>query len=288
MNRFSLVILSFVAASLSPLVAHAEEVQSATPSSLAPSPPSAPTPSVPLLASPESRVAPANESSEDLATFRAWVATQSGPERTYRFVGGLSGLAVGGALLPAGLVLYSREGTAVTGALVGLGIGSLVGGLGTLAFGSDSDAHDRAERAMDHEKALGHDDAAVLAAGEASLRHSAETQRLERLVGGGICAGLGVVALGWGTAFAAADFTSSSFTRREQDGVAIALLLGGAVSAVTSLQALVLPSVAEVSWQGYGHTKRAKPTAAFAPSAVAFQAMPLPGGGASAGFTGRF
>jgi hypothetical protein len=257
MNRLSFVLLSFVAASLSPLMAQADEGESAAPSA-------------------------------DLATFRGWVATQSGPERTYRFVGALSGLAVGGVLVPAGGVLYSRDGSAVNGAVVGLGIGALVGGLGTLAFGTDSDAHDRAERAMHDEEVLGRDDATILAAGESSLRASAESQRLKRLVGGGVFAGLGVIALGSGTVFAAADFTSGGFTRREQDGVAAALLLGGAVSTLTSLQALVLPSVAEVSWQGYAKTRRATPSAAFAPSAVTFQAMPLPGGGGSAGFVGRF
>ena len=260
MNRLPFVLvpfLSFVAASLSPLVAQAEEGASAAPSA-------------------------------DLATFRGWIATQSGPERTYRFVGALSGLAVGGTLVSAGAVLYSREGSALNGAVLGLGIGALAGGLGTLALGTDSDAHDRAERAMHHEETLGRDDAAVLAAGESSLRQSAESQRLKRLVGGGIFAGLGVVALGSGTVFAAADFTSGGFTRSEQDGVAVALLLGGAVSTVTSLQALVFPSVAEVSWQGYSKTKRATPSAVFAPSAVVFQAMPLPGGGGSAGFVGRF
>ena len=302
MKRLSLVTVVFVAASFSPIVAYAEEGQSPPPSSTptAPSaPPLAPTPAsppaavpnlapAPLPAVPEAGAATRKESAETLTAFRAWVTPRAEPERAYRWIGAVSELAVGGTLLPAGAVLYSREGSAVTGALIGLGVAGLVGGLRTVVFGSDFDAHDRAESAMEHERALGHDDAAVLAAGENELRHAADSQRLERLVGGGIGAGLGVAALGWGAAFAAADFTSSSFTRRQQDGVSVALLLGGAICTVTSLQALLLPSTAEVSWQGYSQTKRAKSVAAFAPSEVAFHATPLPGGGASAGISGKF
>ncbi len=291
MNRFSLVCCAFVGAWLSPLVAHADEdrMEEAPP---APPPTGVPTPTTARSPAGAPPRAPWNRAEEDLASFRAWVAPQAGPERAYRWIGVFSGLGIGAALVPAGAVLYSREGSAASGLVLGFGVGALVGGLGALVFGSDPNVHDRAEQAMAREVALGHDPASVLAAGEGALQRAADDARSERVDGGGLLAGLGVIALGWGTTFAAADFTSDSFSRRQQDGVAAALLVGGAVSTVMGLRSLVLPSAAEVSWQGYNQTKRARLSQTFAPTAnanaIGFQATPLPGGGASAGIVGRF
>ncbi len=160
--------------------------------------------------------------------------------------------------------------------------------------------HDRDPRALADERplhvlaltrerrVLRRDEASALAAGEGALHRAADVARSERMDGGGLLAGLGVIALGWGTTFAAADFTSDAFSRRQQDGVAAAFLVGGAVSTVIGLRSLVMPSTAEVSWRGNNQSKCGRVSAGSAPTSIAFQAGPLAGGGASAGMSGTF
>jgi hypothetical protein len=247
----------------------------------APATDAAPPPPPPRAVAPSE----ANEARERLATFRAVVSAQSEREHGYRWVGGFAELAVGATLLPAGVALYSRHGSALTGSMIGLGAAGLLGGLGTLTLGGDASAHLDAERAMVDARARGLGDAAVLAAGEQSLKNAAERARLERRVGGLVCTGLGAVALGLGATFASADFTGRGFDREQQDGVAMALLLGGAIATTEGLRAAILPSSAEVTWETYEKTARAR-TQGASPS-VAFGMAPSPGG-ASVGVTGTF
>ncbi len=229
----------------------------------------------------------ADDARDRLATFRAVVSAQSGREHTYRWGGGLAELAVGATLLPAGVALYTRHGSAITGGMIGLGAAGLLGGLGTLTLGGDQSAHLDVERAMAEARAHGRDDAAVLAAGENVLKTAAETARLERRVGGFVCSGLGVVALGLGAAFAAADLTGRGFDREQQDGVAAALLLGGAIATTEGLRAALLPSTAEVTWETYEIGKRSPVRAPGASPTVGFRMAPAPGG-ASVGVGGTF
>lgn len=230
----------------------------------------------------------ASEDTRDrLATLREVVSAQSGNERAYRWGGGFAELAVGATLLPAGVALYARHGSALTGGMIGLGAAGILGGLGTLTLGGDQSAHLEVERAMAAARSRGRDDAAVLAAGEMALKSSAETARLERRVGGFVCSGLGVVALGLGAVFASADFTGRGFDREQQDGVAAALLLGGAIATTEGLRAALLPSSVEVTWETYEIGKRAHGRAPGPAPTVALRMAPTPGG-ASMGVGGTF
>ena len=229
----------------------------------------------------------ADDARDRLATFHAVVSAQSGHEHAYRWGGGFAELAVGATLLPAGVALYTRHGSALTGGMIGLGAAGILGGLGTLTLGGDQSAHLEVERAMAAARSQGRDDAAVLAAGEKALENAAEKARLERRVGGFVCSGLGAVALGLGAVFASADFTGRGFDREQQDGVAAALLLGGAIATTEGLRAALLPSTVEVTWQTYEIGKRAHGRAPGASPSVALRMAPTPGG-ASMGVVGTF
>lgn len=224
---------------------------------------------------------------DDLTTLREVVSAQSGSERAYRWGGGFAELAVGATLLPAGVALYARHGSALTGGMIGLGAAGILGGVGTLTLGGDQSAHLEVERAMAAARSQGRDDASVLAAGEMALKRSAETARLERRVGGFVCSGLGAVALGLGAVFASADLTGRGFDREQQDGVAAALLLGGAIATTEGLRAALLPSSIEVTWETYQIGKRARGRVAGVAPTLALRMVPTPGG-ASMGVAGTF
>lgn len=217
----------------------------------------------------------------DLAAFVAFAERADEPARTYRLVGGLAALGVGGLVTPVAAVMVSRDEGAAAGAALGVGIGTAVSGALVL-MGSTSRPYRDAADAVEREKALGRSDRVALAAGESVLRQSAAEERLARYVGGGIFLGLGVVALGLGTTFAAADLTGDSLDRGEQDGIAAALLIGGALGAVGALDLMLFPTPAERSWEGYATRKS---TAMV--RVTRFGVAPLPGG-AHLGLGGAF
>ena len=248
-----------------------------------PTPPAAPAPSV-AVASPAAS-APAESAREELAEFLAFAERTDEPARTYRLVGGLAALGVGGLVIPVGAAMYSREAGVGAGVTLGVGIGTALGGAFVL-MGSMPRPYRDAADAVAREKGLGRSDAAALAAGENELRRAAGEEHLGRVVGGGIFLGLSVIALGLGTTFAAADLTSNSFDRDDQDGVAAALLVGGALGTVGAIDFVFSPMPNEAAWEGYSAGR--KVGAAPAPRVTAFGVAPLPEGGARVGLGGAF
>jgi len=271
----------------------AEEPNPATPPAQTSAPPTPPPAVAPPAVAPPATVAPpvqappgnAAVDAADLARFRAYVSHQAAASHGYALVSGLVELGVGGIMIPAGAVLYSKDASVGPGLVLGLGIGSAASGLFGLLEGFSRTPYHAAEQAAAHEKALGHDDATALAAGEHEWQEGVATEKLERRVGGGIFLGLGLTALGLGTAFAAADLTTRTFDRREQSGLASAFLVGGAVATAAGLSAVLVPSTAESAWEGYQAGKRA-PAAGI--RVLGVSASPLPGGGGSAGIVGAF
>ena len=289
MNRNIVRFCIFLGTLTIPAAAFADDPPVSSPSHVAPpsvvsaptvAPASLPVVSVP----PTTAVARGAEHAADLARFRVFASQGDEPTRAYRFVGGLASLGVGALVTPVGAVLYSREPGAGPGIALGIGIASALGGAFTL-LGSSS-PYGKAGEAVDRAKALGHDDATALEAGEAELRKAAAQERLERRVGGGVFVGVGLAALAVGTTFALADFTGRTLDRHEQDGIAAALLVGGGMSVVCSLEAFLLPSPNETAWAGYSAAKRG--TSAWAPKINGFGMAPTAGGGASAALSGVF
>lgn len=222
---------------------------------------------------------------ERLAELSAYLERNDEPMRTYRLVGGLVGLGVGGLVIPVGASMVERDPGVGAGVTLGVGIGTAVGGALVL-LGSRPRPHRDAADAVAQVLESGGGDAAALAAGEDALRRAAAEERLARLVGGGVLLGLGVTALGLGTAFATADLTSDSFDRDEQDGVAAALLVGGALGTTGAVELLFSPMPGETAWEGYAAGR--KVGAAPAPRLTGGGVSVLPGGGARLGLTGRF
>ena len=160
--------------------------------------------------------------------------------------------------------------------MLGTGIGFGVSGLVELLVAPAS-PYSRADDAAASELARGRTPAQALAAGEAVLEGAAREARTGRLVGGAIGLGLGAAALGVGAVFAGADLTTSSFSRKEQDGVATALVLAGTWVTACGAELLFSPLPLETSWAAYhaGRTREPRKTAALVPAVT-----PTPNGGA--------
>ena len=281
MERHSwLAALLAISTALCPVAARAQDapLDGASPSA-APPTAEAPAPSAAQTSGPDDRA------SEQLAELSAFLERSDEPARTYRLVGGLVGLGVGGLVIPLGASIYDRDPGVGAGVTLGVGIGSAVGGALVL-LGSRDRPHRDAANAIAQARGSGRGDAAALAAGEEALRRSAAEARLERLVGGGVLLGLGVTALGLGTTFATADLTSDSFDRDEQDGVAAALLVGGALATTGAVELLFSPMPDEMAWEGYAAGR--KVGAAPEPRITGGGVSVLPGGGARLGLVGRF
>jgi hypothetical protein len=213
---------------------------------------------------------------DDLTRFRSFVAHADTPSRVGRYVGALAGLGVSAVVTPVGAVLYGRDANAGSGVVLGTGIGFGVGGLLELIFASKS-PYASADAAAALALAQGRTSAQALAAGEAVLEQAAREARTERLVGGIIGLGLGAGALGVGAVFAGADLTSSSFSRKEQDGVATALMLAGAWVTACGAEILFSPTPLETSWAAYhaGRSREPRRSALLLPAVT-----PTPNGGA--------
>lgn len=220
-----------------------------------------------------------------LAELSAFLERSDEPTRTVRLAGGLVGLGVGGLVIPLGASIHDRNPGVGAGVTLGVGIGSALGGALVL-LGSRDRPHRDAANAVARALESGRGDAAALAAGEDALRRAAAEERLQRLVGGGVLLGLGVTALGLGTTFATADLTTDSFDRDEQDGVAAALLVGGAVGTTGAVELLFSPTPGEMAWEGYAAGRRVG--AAPAPRLTGGGVSVLPAGGARLGLVGQF
>lgn len=231
----------------------------------------------------EATRAPSPAVAMELVRFRAAVARAEHDARAFRIVNGLVGASIGAVAIPSGIALYGRDPSVGAGVVVGIGIASALDGLGiALAWSSP---YAKIDSAISASQRAGAGDAAALEAGEHAWAKEARDERLERHIGGGVFLGLGLTALGLGTAFAASDLTTRTFDRREQDGVASALLVGGAAVTIAALASLFVPSAIEAGWDGYG---AAKDVAVARPRIVGFGAGPLAGGGGSAGIVGAF
>lgn len=215
-------------------------------------------------------------SDEDLARFRSFVAHADTPSRIRRYVGALAGLGVSAVVTPVGAVLYRREANVGSGVVLGTGIGFGVGGLLDLVFAPAS-PYARADAAAALELSRGRTSAEALAAGEAVLEGAAREARTGRMVGGAVGLGLGAAALGVGAVFAGADLTSSTFSRKEQDGVSAALVLAGAWVTACGAEILFSPTPLETSWAAYHAGRAREPRRA---TLVAPALTPVPNGGA--------
>lgn len=213
---------------------------------------------------------------EDLARFRAFVTHADTPSRVRRYVGALAGLGVSAVVTPVGAVLYGREANAGAGVVLGTGIGFGVSGLVELLVAPAS-PYALADAAAASELTRGRSPAEALAAGERVLEGAAREARVGRLVGGAVGLGLGAAALGVGAVFAGADLTSSSFSRKEQDGVATALVLAGAWVTACGAEILFSPTALETSWAAYhaGRAREPRKATGLVPAVV-----PMPNGGA--------
>jgi hypothetical protein len=252
-----------------------------------PLPPAVSAPATSSAPTTPAATAPLNRSSDDdadLARFQRFLHEADGPARTYRIAGGVTGLVLSAGLTPTGAFLMKREnaGSVVFGAGIGAGVGGLLVlsglGLGELP-------HAKAERAVAQAKARGLGPLEQLAAGEHELHDAAKNARTARMVGGGVLLGISALTIGTGAVFAGADFTGGSFTRQDQDNVAVVLLTAGAFSAIGSIQTLIFPTPTEAMWDGYSAGKR---PSTQGPKVVSAGFAPLPEGGATLGLSGKF
>ena len=265
---------------LSSNLAKADEVPVLPPPAVSAQAPSS-APTAPAAVAP---LNPSNEDDADLARFQRYLSEAERPAHTYRIAGGVTGLVLSAGLTPTGALLMKREnaGAFVFGAGIGFGVGGLLVlsgvGLGELP-------HAKAERAVAQAKARGLGSREALAAGENQLHDAAKSARTARIVGGGLLLGISALTIGTGAVFAGADFTGRSFTRQDQDNVAVILLTAGAFSAIGSIQTLIFPTPTETMWDGYSAGKR---LSTQAPKLVGAGFAPLPEGGATLGLSGQF
>jgi hypothetical protein len=271
---------------LSSNLAKADEVPVLPPPAV--SAPALPEPVVPFSTPPASSavvpVKPSSDDAADLARFQRYLYEAERPAHTYRIAGGVTGLVLSAGLTPTGALLMKRSNA---GAFVfGAGIGAGIGGLLVLSgLGLGELPHAKAERAVAQAKARGLGPREALEAGENELHDAAKSARTARIVGGGLLLGISALTIGTGAVFAGADFTGRSFTRQDQDNVAVVLLTAGAFSAIGSIQTMIFPTPIETMWDGYSAGKR---RSTQAPKLVGAGFAPLPEGGATLGLSGQF
>lgn len=222
---------------------------------------------------------------ERLQRLRA-VLTEVDAEATDAHIPVLVGsLAVGGAAIPTGVVVLSRDGgseTAIAGGVIlGTGIGSVLGGIIQLfvPYGATLELGEELNDAM----ASGAPPDHVVLAVEQQWAEAAADIRMGRKISGGIGIGLGAVALGAGTVIALAEPDSLSST--EQSIMSAALVFGGAIGMVGGLQVFFIETPQEVAWSTYAVSNGiAKEPLVVAPR---LSLAPTPGG-AAVSLDGRF
>lgn len=241
-------------------------------------------PPAPPAPSAVAAVKPSSDDSADLARFQRYLYEAERPGHTYRIAGGVTGLVLSAGLTPTGALLMKRSNA---GAFVfGAGIGAGIGGLLVLSgLGLGEQPHAKAARAVAQAKARGLGPREALEAGENELHDAAKNARTARIVGGGLLLGISALTIGTGAVFAGADFTGRSFTRQDQDNVAVVLLTAGAFSAIGSIQTMIFPTPTEAMWEGYSAGKRLSNQG---PKLVGAGFAPLPEGGATLGLSGQF
>jgi hypothetical protein len=164
----------------------------------------------------------------------------------------LAGLAIGGAAIPSGAVMMTRDGsdqaTTIGGAVIlGTGIGSVLGGVIQL-FVPIGATMDLGEEMADAEATGAPRDVVVLTV-EQKWAETMADARLARKVGGAIGIGIGSIAVGAGTAVALAD--PDSLTDAEKAIVSAGLIFGGALTLVGGLQIFFVQTPQEVAWSTY-------------------------------------
>ncbi len=290
--RWTAALVASIVASTTTRTAHADEVSPSAPvpanapPNAPPSPTVGPTPSVAgALVPPAQGQSP--EDVADLARLRALVARGGEPGRSYRLVGGLTGLGIGAVATPVGAVMISRDsGSVGAGIVLGAGIGSAVGGVLVLTGLFEDNPYSAVDSAISREKGAGRTDHDALVAGEAEFKKSVDSMRRGRVIGGGLVMGLGLASLGAGAVFGLGDFTGPKLDRRQQDAISAGFIGYGVLSTLVGLQAMLFPTPVESAWDGYAAGKRT--TASVGPRLLGAGGTPLPEGGATVGFYGSF
>ncbi len=253
-----------------------------------PIPPGATTPppvGVAAIAPPSAQV---TVDAEELASLRRLALHGASPFADARWAIGLTGLGVSAVATPVGATMIGRDGRSIgAGITLGTGIGAGIGSLVVLSgLLVNLNPYSDIGEAIAREKAAGKSDREALAAGEASFEKSADEARTGRKVAGVLGLGLGIAGLGAGAVTGLADFTSASFSRRDQDGVTAALTVYGMLATISGVAAFFTETPIESAWNGYSAGKGTKRTSALRLSG--FGAAPLPEGGATLGLGGTF
>jgi hypothetical protein len=239
-----------------------------------------------VAAVPAPSAAPAE--AEELARLRALAVRGASPLADARWAVGLAGLGVSAVATPVGAVMMGRErgsfGAAIT---LGTGIGAGVGGLLVLSgVFANLDPYSDVTAAIQREKNAGKSDAVALAAGEKAFENAAREARTARRASGIVSLSLGIAGLGAGAVAGLADFTTSRFSRKDQDGVAAAITIYGMLATVSGVGLLFSDTPVESAWNGYSAGKGLKRSSAL--RLTGFGASPLPEGGATMGLGGTF
>lgn len=256
-----------------------------------PTPPTSSPPPLPAPAKPppEPQVvqgditpAPANPTGDavELQRMRAMLSTLAAGDSGYRLTSGIVGLGLGAVTIPIGISMLGRPNSSQDkyayvggGAVLGAGIGSVLGGVLNLALSFDPSVriHDAFERRMQN----GVPAASNIAETEADWRTRAHGAESARKLVGGLAIGVGVLGLGVGSYYALSP-RMGSYERPEQDGVGALFIVGGMISVIAGLQSFFWKSNVESSWEGYRGAKGIAKATGFRPQ---IGAAVLPGGG---------
>lgn len=210
--------------------------------------------------------------SDELPRLRLALEDVAEGERSHRLWGGVLGLGLGAALIPAGLVVMGREAGNTKVAetegyiLLGVGIGAAIGGV--LNFFIERPVSQLLSTLDEQQRAgVAHDK--IVAAVLAEWREAAESARLWRTIGGWVSLVGGVVIAGIGAGFA---FMEPQEDFPHQYTHAAVLGVGGAICALFGLQELLVRrEPVEHGYRAFSAARSSAPSLGLAP---------LPGGAA--------
>jgi hypothetical protein len=198
---------------------------------------------------------------------------------------------MGGVLIPTGIYVLTRdpcvERSGVTvcpngadsvsmgGAIIlGVGIGSLVGGILNLAL--TTQPFGRLHENFEERRASRRPPAQVVADTEREWRERAESSRTSRQVFGVIAIGIGGAALAVGTVVAFLNEPLGDLTPNAHYALAAASSGLGALTVLAGFQTYFMAEPVEVGWETYRRTKNGTTATAFR---AQLGGAPLPSGG---------
>ncbi|HLK38900.1 MAG TPA: hypothetical protein VKU41_19195 [Polyangiaceae bacterium] len=215
-------------------------------------PPSAPAPSS-AASAPEQQPAlvRAARDDQDLARLTELMQRWSSNTNGYRVWGALSGVAIAGATIPAGIVMLNRPDGEEPGALaLGVGIGSALGG-GLLLLVSPLGSFQPVVDVLEAGRAAGKPPGEIVKEAEAKWRTAADSMKDFRTTVGALDACFGALSLAGGTYLAVANLSSQDFSKKEQYGSAAALSAFGAFAVVFGLRGVFYEESIEAAWDAY-------------------------------------